>query len=158
MNDSNQLILDDQLRDRQQRRRELLPTWIKVFIWIFLVFGAIVPIVLVLGLTGLRVNIALYGLETIEPYSYLGLLIISIFILKGLTAFGLWWEKDWGVNLAIVDAILGICICGFVMLIIPLLGNGRVVNFNIRLELIPLIPYLFKMLKIRLPWMAIKKN
>lgn len=150
----NENILDEpQLENSNLRRRDLLPTWIKVFVWIFLIFGVTVPVVLILGVVGMNFNLSLYGLETIRPLSLIGIFITILFGLKGVVAFGLWTEKEWAVNLAIVDAIIGIIVCVFVMLILPFIGDTNGMNISLRLELIPLIPYLIKMRKIKNEWL-----
>jgi len=105
------IILDNSIETTWQRRRALLPTWIKVFTWIFLIFGILTPFCLVLGIVGYQFNLSLYGMDTMQPITLIGILIMSLFALKGTVAFGLWTEKIWAVNLAIIDAIIGIVIC-----------------------------------------------
>ena len=56
------------------RRRDLIPLWIKVFIWIFLVFGCFVPVGIVLGFLGLSFDLSLYGLETTQPFTVTGII------------------------------------------------------------------------------------
>lgn len=46
----NQEILDGQLDISSKRRRALLPVWIKIFIWIFMITALIIPIGLFFGL------------------------------------------------------------------------------------------------------------
>lgn len=92
---------------------------------------------------------ALYGLETHEPFSATGFFILFLFVFKGVVAYGLWTEKEWAVDSAIVDAILGIAVCSTTM-IIPFTGSGS--PFTFRLELVLLIPYLIKLLNIRKDW------
>ncbi len=145
-------IIDSDLSSTKERRRKLLPVWIKIFLWIFMVFGAIVPVGLILGAIGLDFNLALYGLETTNTLSITGLLIILFLAIKGTVSFGLWTEKDWAVNLAIIDAIIGIVTCSIVMLVLPFLSDNNGFNFDIRLELIALTPYLIKMRKIKGDW------
>jgi hypothetical protein len=150
---TNDAILDEEQQNKSNlRRRDLLPIWIKIFLWIFLVFGAIVPIGLILGLKGMKFNLALYGLETLHPLSLIGLSVSFLFVLKGIVALGLWTEQKWAVNLAIIDAVIGILTCVFVMAVIPFIGHNNGIHINLRLELIPLILYLIKMRKIRTEW------
>ena len=145
-------IIDSELSTTNERRRKLLPVWIKIFLWIFMVLGAIAPIGLILGILGIDFNLALYGLETTNALSITGLLIILFFAIKGSVSFGLWTEKDWAVKLAIIDAVIGIVACTIVMLVLPFLSHSNGFNFNVRLELIALIPYLIKMRKIKGDW------
>lgn len=145
-------ILDD-IQTAPGARRKLLPWWIKIFIWIFIIFGVFSPIGLVFGIFGFQFNQALYGLETNDPFSATGLVILTIFTLKGIVAYGLWFEKRWAVQLGIGDAILGFSICSFVMLYPVLTGTGA--NINFRLEIILLIPYLVFLVKSKGVWLSL---
>lgn len=151
MEQPNELLLETLVLENK-RRRALLPTWIKVFTWIFMIIGAFVPIVFLIGLFGSNAQLSLYGLETNNLLSPLGLFLTFLFILKGFTALSLWTEKDWAVNLAILDAIMGIAVCFAVMFIIPMLMQGSGFRVNFRLELVLLIPYLLKLQKIKFAW------
>lgn len=145
--DSN---LDGQISNK--RRRSLLPLWIKIFIWIFLVMGSIAPIGLIVGMFGIKFQLSLYGLETVNPLSFVGLGLICIFLFKGITAYGLWFEKQWAIIVGQIDAIIGILICAFVMMILPFIDTHLGFKLNIRLELVLLIPYLVKLEKIKKEW------
>ncbi len=131
------------------RRRKLLPWWMKVFIWIFILFGFMVVMSLIFGILGYQFGLALYGLETNEPYSVIGLIVIGLYALKAATALGLWFEKDWAINFGIVDAILGTVICLGIM-IVPHVSNY--IGPMIRLEFVFLLPYLGRLLKIKKDW------
>ena len=130
-------------------RKKLLPLWIKIFAWIFLIFSALAPVMVVFGILGYRAQLALYGLETKEPFSAIGIIIISLFIIKGIAAFGLLKERYWAIKIGIADAIIGIIICTFFMLY-PIINSEA--NFSLRLELVALIPYLLKLMKIKTEW------
>ncbi|QJD95746.1 hypothetical protein HH214_07610 [Mucilaginibacter robiniae] len=135
------------------RRRKLLPWWVLTFTWIFLVFGAAVPVIVVMGLLKFKFQISLLGLSTNNPLSITALFLILIYLYKGLVAFGLWTEKDWAIKTAKVDAILSIAICLFAMIytwIIPQTAGMH--NFSFRLELFIIIPYLLKMRQIQSAW------
>lgn len=144
--------LEPEQIQNNKRRRELLPWWIKTFTWLFLIFGTLAPICLIFGLFGFQLHMALYGLETYEPTSYLGFLLSGMFIFKGITAFGLWTEKDWAIFLGYVDALFGIGICLFVMLIYPFVSSNSGFHFSFRLELLLLIPFLYRLEKIKKDW------
>jgi hypothetical protein len=150
MNGLKEGILEDELSPLPKRRRDLLPLWIKVFVWIFMVLGTLAPICFFLGLMGISLNIALYGLETTAPISILGISLIGILSFKGIVAFGLWTEKPWAASGAIIDGMLGILICVFVMVLLPFISNGT--SINLRLELVALIPYVLKMRGISSEW------
>lgn len=147
-------ILDANLtkHENSKRRRSLLPWWIKIFIWIFLILGLLAPIGLVFGFFGIQFQISLYGFTTNEPLSIDGLYLIGLFLLKGITAFGLWTEKDWAITLGQIDAILGIVLCIFMSVIYPFINIRTGFHFTFRLELILLIPFLIKLLKIKSEW------
>ena len=124
----------------------------KIFIWLFLAMGAVAPLGLVAGLLGTEFRLSLYGFQTNHPLSPTGLFITILFILKGIVAFGLWTEKDWGVKLGMIDAITGIVICGFVMVIYPFFNWKAGFEINFRFELVALIPYLLRLQKIKTQW------
>lgn len=151
MEQSNELLLETLVAENK-RRRSLLPTWIKVFIWIFMIMGALVPIVFIIDLFSGTAQLSLYGLETNSPFSPLGLFLAFLFILKGFAALSLWTEKDWAINLAVADAFLGIIVCCGVMFIVPMLMSNSGFKLNFRLELALLIPYLLKLQKIKPSW------
>lgn len=131
-----------------QRRRNLLPWWIITFIWLFLVSFALMPIAIIMGLLHFKFEISLLGLTTNQPISLIGAALILLFSFKGLAAYALWTEKVWAVGLAKVDAIISIATCFIVM------GFALFINqsFSLRLELIVLFPYYFKMNKIQYDW------
>jgi hypothetical protein len=131
------------------RRRKLLPVWIKIFIWFFMVVGVFAVPILFMGIFGFSCAIALYGFETTEPTSIVGISLLVLFILKGVVSYSLWFEKKWAINLALFDAYLGIAIC-IISMIFPL---GRDISKNgFRLEIIILILYLIKLHRIKKLW------
>jgi hypothetical protein len=146
MENTPQNLLDEFVGERLQqvRRRKLLPVWIRVFVWIFMILGGFAIPVLIVGLMGMNVNLALYGLQTNEVTSGEGLLLCSLFLYKGIVAALLWFERGPAVVLGIVDAVLGILICIWVMFAAP--------KFAFRLELVALIPYLIVMITINKKW------
>lgn len=130
------------------RRRSLLPGWIKIFTWLFFFTGIIGVIILVFGSFIKNNELSLYGLETTQPYSLTGLLISFLFIFKGIVSYGLWFEENWAIKVAKIDAILGFIICGIVMVVLPFFTK----HFTIRFEIALLIPYLLKLQKIEKNW------
>lgn len=148
------LLTDEIIQQNGIPRKKMLPLWIKIFAWIFLIAGVFTPIVFVLGLMGYNAQMALYGFETDEPFSLAGIIITTFFLIKGITAFGLLKEKDWAIRIGIADAVIGIVACFFVMLY-PVFNPGT--RFSLRLELVALIPYLLKLLKIRKEWESFVK-
>ena len=145
-----QSILTSLAEETFVERKKLLPVWIKVFAWIFMIAGPFVLLAFIVSLFSVRFDSAIYGLESHEPLSAIGLFIFMIFILKAIVAYGLWTEKDWAVNLGIVDAIIGIVACSAVMAV-PSITSTQ--GFRFRAELFVLIPYLVTLLKLRPKWL-----
>lgn len=142
-------ILDDHLLEKDiSRRRDLLPLWIKIFTWIFLVLGPLVIAAAILTLLGRPTSFMLYGLNAWVLFSLEGILLVLLYQLKAVVAFGLWFEKDWAVRWAEVDGFIGIFICLFFLLVLPFIGGG----VRLRVELLFLIPYTLRMKEIRETW------
>ena len=131
-------------------RRKLLPVWIKVFCWIFMLMGLVSIGCLIFGMLGGKADLSFYGFETDEPLTLIGIFIISMMILKGFSAYALWFEKDYAIKLGKMDAVLGIIICIFSMFVLPFIKENS--NFVIRLEIALLIPYFMKLNKIKNEW------
>jgi len=70
-------------------------------------------------------------------------------LFKAITAFSLWFEKEYAIILGKIDAILGIGLCIISMAILPFFSD---VHITLRLELVLLIPYLIKLNKIQSDW------
>jgi len=144
------ILTDIVLQINNVKRKQLLPWWIKLFMWIFLLAGVSVPFGIIFGIFGYRFSMALYGLATNEFLSVVGITIASIFLLKGIVSYGLLMEKDWAIKLGILDASLGILICMLVMVYSLLKFRGGYISF--RIELLLLIPYLIRLFKIKPAW------
>lgn len=148
-------IIADKLDDLEElllpRRRTLLTWWLKIFSYFFLFIAAVAiatyPLMFMLGND---YRVALYGLESSDRSSFITLAVVVLLLLKGVAAFGLLFEKDWAIEVGLVDAAVGILVCLFVGLY-TMLGTGSyIVSF--RLELVLLIIYLIKLLKIQAIW------
>ncbi|WP_289658312.1 hypothetical protein [Flavobacterium panacagri] len=131
-------------------RRKLLPWWIKVFCWIFMIMGVCAVGSLITNLFVPSVNLSLYGFSADRAYSGTGLFIISVMLLKAFAAYSLWFEKPNAIMIAKIDAVVGIAICIASLFILPFsVGNG---HFSLRLEILLLIPYYLKVNKIEYEW------
>ena len=153
--ENNELnTLDSELMSREtlKRRRDLLPLWVKIVLLIFLIFAIIAPAGIVLSLMDVPFQLSIYGLTTNDPLSMEGLFLTAVFLLKGILAVGFWTEKDWAINLGMVDAILGIAICVFTMVIYPFLNIESGFQLTFRLELIILILFQIRLNKIKSDW------
>ena len=118
-------------------------------------FGIFSITCLILGFTDIKPALAFYGFESNEPFSLNGIIVISVGVIKGITAFSLWFEKGFAIKLGKIDAIIGIIICGISMFVLPFLQDGFILN--IRLELLLLIPFLLKLNKIQKEWDDLKE-
>jgi len=119
------------------RRRALLPLWIKIFIWIFMISSLVETM-----------DISIYGFETNDPFSSLGIFLLGLFLFKGIVSYMMYTEKEQAINLAFVDALLGVSLCTYHMINNYLTIGG----VSIRLEIVVFIPYIIKLLRIREPW------
>lgn len=132
------------------RRRNLLPLWIKIFLWFFLIGGLFAAVFLIIGPFLNKIDLSLYGITATHSYTLPGIITTLLLIYKGIVAYGLWFEQKWAVQAAIIDAIIGIAVCIIMMVVIPFTAPN--VSFTIRLELIPLYFYMVKMQKIKSIW------
>lgn len=151
MDTASDVITESLFQENIKTRKELLPWWIKVFSWIFIVFGTIAPVGFVLGLLGYNFSLTIYGLITNDPLSVLGIFIILVFAFKGITAFCFLFQKDLAIIFGTIDAIAGIIICCIVM-IYPFINPNGFIRLNFRLELLLLVPYLIRLGKIKGDW------
>ena len=143
----------EEFEKTNKRRRALIPWWIKFFCWMFMLFGILSFVCLIMGFTNIKPDLSFYGFETNEPFSLIGLLIISVALFKGFAAFSIWFEKDIAIKIGKVDAAIGIVICSISMLVLPFFQDGF--NITFRLELALLIPFFIKLNKIEKEWEAI---
>lgn len=155
MEESQTLDQAEIVTEKRLRRRKLLPWWIKTFIWIFLVVGGFAAIAIVIGLFGYGFTASLYGIETDSPTSLTGMLVSALFIYKGVVAYMLWTEQDKAILLGKIDALVGIALCIIVMFVVPAMDNKPGLDLNLRLELIFLVPYFFKLDAIGNQWKEI---
>lgn len=131
-------------------RRQLLPWWIKVFCWIFMILSVFAVGSLITNLFVENVNLSIYGFSTNNAYSGTGIFIIAVMILKGFAAYSLWFEKPNAIIIAKIDAVVGIAICIASLFILPFsTADG---HFSLRLEILLLIPYFMKINKIEYEW------
>ena len=119
---------------------------------LFLFTGLLIPLIFILSSLDLKPNIALYGFQTSNPLSNTGLMILLLFTLKGIVAYGIFKERIWAFKLGKIDAIIGIILCILQFGIIELLDNSSSIRFEFRLELLILIPYVIYLSKNEKSW------
>ena len=140
----------DQFEKKEVNRRALLPVWIKVFCWLFMLAGVASIASFLIGVFGGTADLSLYGFETREPLSLTGSFILALILFKAFTAYSLWFEKDNAILLGKIDAIAGIVFCVVSMVVLPMLDENT--GVTLRLELVLLIPYYYKLDNIKKAW------
>ncbi|WP_428229006.1 hypothetical protein [Flavobacterium sp.] len=65
-------------------RRKLLPWWIKIFCWVFMILALCAVGAIIMNLFTPNVNISIYGFSSNTVFSGIGIFIIAIIVLKGL--------------------------------------------------------------------------
>lgn len=157
---NNQLLDNDFIEQPQYQRharRKLLPWWFRFFTWVFMIMGCIAPIAILAGVFGINFEMSLYGFTSYSPFTLVGFLIALMMLFKGLTAFSLWFEKDWAIDLAILDAIIGLFATIISFFIgSAIMGEQNSTGFSFRTEIIFIIPYLIKSIKIHERWKEIE--
>ncbi|MGX7666139.1 hypothetical protein [Flavobacterium pedocola] len=149
----NEGLLDEaEFAVNYPRRRSLLPLWIKIFTWIFMIMGAAVPFALVYGAIDGTFDLALYGLETNQPFSLMGMFVLSLISLKAVTAISLWFEKDFAIDLAKIDSYIGLVISLLMMLVYPFFDEHEGFSLEIRFEIIFLYFFFRKITQIEPNW------
>lgn len=140
-----------------QRRLQLIPIWMKIFMWIFVFLGTWVVFVNILRVVGINFgansSTTIYGLETFDKNTFLYFFISGLIVFKMVVSFAMITEKTWAINAAIIDAILGFLVMIWVMLLRPIFNNSDFsYEWNFQFELLLLIPYLFKCVRIKNDW------
>jgi hypothetical protein len=140
----------DTNNDTSQARKALIPLWIKIFGWLFIVMGALVPFLYIGSLIfGFSASYAMFGLEYEGNAKALMPLVIStVILINGLCAYGLIFGKDWGLSACIVFGYIGLALTLGSMLF-EVIFNG---SMMIRLEPIIQIPYLVKLNRLKAQW------
>ncbi|MDB4512012.1 hypothetical protein N9060_00980 [Arenicella sp.] len=132
----------------QQYRKSLVPLWIKIFGWIFILMSAAIPIMWIvypfLELSS-PAQFEMFGLRAVGSPFYWGALIIEgLIIANGISAFGLLFGMGWGVTACLINGYVGLAICIFTMVI-----SGF---STIRLEPLIQVPYLMKLHSLKKKW------
>jgi hypothetical protein len=138
--------------DATVQRRKLVPLWIKIFGWIFIVMGVAVPVLaVVIPLLKQPASYEMFGLRHHgSPFDPMALFISAIILSLAASAYGLLFGKPWGVNACLATGYGGVAIC-LATMIYSVVSQG---SLTIRLELLVQIPYLLKLHKIKPLWLS----
>ncbi|MGB1217237.1 MAG: hypothetical protein ACPG5P_05150 [Saprospiraceae bacterium] len=155
----NQDIIDSDFNEGNKRiiekpRAGLIPIWLMIFMYFFLLYGIFALITLLLHLyqgQGDGVSIILYGLERWDLSNSFGVCIYVVLFFKAFVAWELIREKKWAVDLAIVDNAFGMLACVLMMFVVPYLEEELFLS-HFRPELFLLVPFLMAMLRIKDEW------
>lgn len=130
-------------------RRQLVPLWIKIFGWIFMVMGAVIPLLAIVAVAmGQPASYEIFGLQYRgSPFHPMALFICAVILSLAVSAYGLLFGKSWGLNACLATGYGGVAICLGTMVYALMQGQ-----FTLRLELLVQLPYLIKLHRIRPLW------
>jgi hypothetical protein len=145
------------LTAQEQFRKSLLPKWVRFFCWIFLVAGALTPIMPIVGVfSAIQARFSLFGWEHYgSPLDLYSLLVAAYFVLSGIAAFGLLWGKPWGWAAGMTVGILGLTLAlGYMVLHSPLVESKDGYGVRFRLEPFFQIPFIVVLWRRRSSWFS----
>ena len=129
-----------------------IPKWLKYFSFLFAIIGLLIPIIIILNVIDIRPQLAIYGLGSNSIFNGIGIIILLVFTIKAIVSYGILRKEKWAFKLALFDAILGIVICILKFGLIDILKDKSNINFEFRLELLILIPYLIYIARNKSNW------
>lgn len=134
---------------RPAERRRLVPLWIRIFGGVILLFGAAVPVLLVVAwVTGAPVTVSFLGLDHHgSPGHPVALLVLALTLSHAVAAYGLLAGQPWGVRACMAVTFLGVVACLGGMAYS--LFQGQV---NVRLELVVQALFLRRLALMRPLW------
>jgi len=154
--ENKDLLNEADFKNEYPRRRKLIPLWIKIFTWFFMIFGISVPFAIGFGAFGESFDLSLYGLDTNKPLSLLGIFVLCLISFKAITALSLWLEKDYATDLAKIDSYIGFVICLLLMFIYPFFDEHEGFSLHLRIEIFFIYFFYKKINQIEYNWAKIK--
>lgn len=127
-------------------RETLIPTWIKVFGWFFMLRTAIVPLALLIAIvTDYSTTYHLFGASYEGPMTApIPLLFAAYLMIPGMLAYGLLVGKKWG--------LIACLVWGYISFGVFLFDVFWGPSSALRLDIIILFFYLRRLHKIRPHW------
>lgn len=151
MENNEEFITNPKIADKIERRA-LLPWWMKIFCWIFMLVGLENSLNWLLRLSvdqPLYVNLFSNRLDvTILLLSPLGFLIGTLVLFKAFVGYALWFEKDNALKLGKIDVVLS-TVASLIMVGIGLYENDISYYW---LEVLLLIPYYLSLNSLEEKW------
>lgn len=132
--------------DTISRRKALIPNWMKVIGWLFIVLGTVTPLFHVyVMLTGGIGTYMMFGWSYQgPPLAWMAMFISALIVINACCAYGLLFAKDWGLTACIVF--------GYVGLILAIMSMFFAEGVKIALEPLVQIPYLIRLHQIKAQW------
>ncbi len=124
-----------------------------VFVYFFLLWSILLPVAVVFSLVGMNAPMSMYGLDSSSAFTDAGPVLLGIFLLKFMVAWKVFTNHRFALRWAIVDAIIGIIICSWMLIRDFVIGADHV-DIQVRFELIPLVLYLLFAMRNRKKWEA----
>lgn len=96
----------------ETNRKKLIPLWIKIFGWLFIIMGAAIPLLpLVTSLLKQPATYEIFGLSYVgSPFHPMALLISAIILSLSISAYGLLFGKPWGLKACLITGYGGVII------------------------------------------------
>lgn len=154
-------ILDYNLSARNQkpeRRRHLMPRWMIVFCWFFmlLAFPLVINLYLLLD-SYIYVKPPIYGLDKVGFIPFVDFYGHFLLLFKAVVAFSLWTERRFAVSLAFVDAYAGLAVHATVYYVLPFFGEGPSLTTGSIVEMAMLLPYLLILYQMKAQWLSLHR-
>ena len=137
-------------------RKKLIPLWIKIFGWVFMVMGAGVLVMAIVAVAiDQPASYDIFGLHYRgSPLDPIALLISAIILSLAVSAYGLLFARPWGLNACLVTGYGGVAIC-LGTTAYSAISHG---SFSLRLEPLVQVPYLLKLHRIRPLWLRSERR
>lgn len=142
---------------KQLQRKDLLPGWIRSFCWIVIIGSAFIILCFWL-IIGLNVT-EMPEWENQGNMTFMVIFMSATIVIYGfkiMVAIGLLRQASWAVVCGLVDAIMYLLICLFVLYTRFILGNGTEMTtpflLSIVIQTVLLIPYIIILYRIKDRW------
>jgi uncharacterized protein (DUF3820 family) len=98
-------------------RRDLLPWWIKVFSWLFMILGGIAIISLYTLFFGEIPQLGLFGIDAADFFPYGLIVLLATAALNAYEGYLLWFEKKEAIKIGKITVVWNLLLCVAVTII-----------------------------------------